>query len=235
MDFNDLIDDIGKMTGMTLSSIVPGSDITILSVDADQKCVSIRTKTGKKVSRPFTELKTLWNALNSEPIVHVENALHGSGSSRNQPETILANLPYIEWLRYDRKKHIAYVGKETHPIGTLKKMSSMDVAKISSELGNDSDLQFSALIVSSDITETSKAISQRLGTALEPVSEGYYDCSVGDFRILVCTESVCSLHRGSYSSAKSPHPMQLVDAKVEILGDTYDLVNVDGCKILVRD
>ena len=77
---------------------------------------------GKQKSRPFDELERIWQEMTSKPAVHVESFLGGSGSSRNQPETILANLPYVEWLVVDGKKNIAYIDEDTHDYGTIKQM-----------------------------------------------------------------------------------------------------------------
>lgn len=77
---------------------------------------------GKQKSRPFDELERIWQEMRSKPAVHVESFLGGSGSSRNQPETILANLPYVEWLLISGKKHISYVDEDTHEFGTIKEM-----------------------------------------------------------------------------------------------------------------
>lgn len=126
MDFDTLIDDIEKLVGMKLNSIQSGSEIVVDGVDRDAESIELHTISGRTNRRSFTEMRKLWRALNEEEIVHVDRALDGSGSSRNQPETILANLPYIEWLRYQGKKHISYVGEETHPAGTLKEMTSKE-------------------------------------------------------------------------------------------------------------
>ena len=113
------------------SAIRPGATITVLDVDTEKGCLLLKTKQGQTRSRPLSELQTIWNELNQKPAVHVEGVLHVSGTSRNQPETILANLPYIEWLKLNNKKHIAFVGKNTHPFETLKQMSPLDSVGIS--------------------------------------------------------------------------------------------------------
>jgi len=53
-------------------------------------------------------------------VIHVDALLRGSGSSRNQPETILASMPDVEYLMKDKKKHVVWVGENTHKLGTLK-------------------------------------------------------------------------------------------------------------------
>lgn len=127
MDFDTLIDDIEKLVGMKLNSIQSGSEIVVDGVDRDAEAIELHTISGRRSRRSFAEMRKLWRALNEEAFVHVDRALDGSGSSRNQPETILANLPYIEWLRYQGKKHISYVGEGTHPAGTLKEMTPKEV------------------------------------------------------------------------------------------------------------
>ena len=79
--------------------IRPGSNITIIDIDDEHNNIILRTSQGAMKSRPIGELDRIWTELNRTPAVHVDEVLNGSGSSRNQPETILANLPYIEWLQ----------------------------------------------------------------------------------------------------------------------------------------
>ena len=114
MNFTDVERDVHKLIGLELNSISRSAAITIENIDDEQERLIIRPKNGNSRSRPMDELKRIWDAMQKEPAVHVDKVLNGSGTSRNQPETILANLPYIEWLRIDNKKHIAYVGESTH-------------------------------------------------------------------------------------------------------------------------
>lgn len=109
MNFTDVERDVHKLIGLELNSISRSAAITIENIDDEQERLIIRPKNGNSRSRPMDELKRIWDAMQKEPAVHVDKVLNGSGTSRNQPETILANLPYIEWLRIDNKKHIAYV------------------------------------------------------------------------------------------------------------------------------
>lgn len=130
MDFNTLIDDIEKLAGKELQSIAKGSEIVVDNVDRDAETIVLHTVSGKPGRRTFSEIERLWNALRKQTPVHVDSALGGSGTSRNQPETILANLPYVEWLKIDRKKHIIYVGQDTHDPGTLREMAAQEDAEM---------------------------------------------------------------------------------------------------------
>lgn len=101
MNFTDVERDVHKLIGLELNSISRSAAITIENIDDEQERLIIRPKNGNSRSRPMDELKRIWDAMQKEPAVHVDKVLNGSGTSRNQPETILANLPYIEWLRID--------------------------------------------------------------------------------------------------------------------------------------
>lgn len=120
MDYIEVIKDLKKMKGLQLQSINPGYNITILNVT--DTSIVLRTSTGKELRRSLAEIKKIVDALSTERPIHVDSILGGSGSSRNQPETILANLPYIEWLRIKKKKHIVWVKERTHPYGSNKEM-----------------------------------------------------------------------------------------------------------------
>src|SRR5690606_22435871 len=111
-----------KLIGLDLQSIRFGAEIRLLHVKRDEGRIELETASGRIVSRPLSEFEKIWTQLIKKPAVHVDTALGGSGSSRNQPETIFANLPYIEWCLINRKKHIVFVGKSSHPLGTLKEV-----------------------------------------------------------------------------------------------------------------
>lgn len=95
MDWEKTFEKLEGLVGKKLKSISGKADITLVSVSDDE--VVVKSKSGKK-RRPTKELRGLVQKLSSGKPVHVDSALHGGGSSRNQPETILANLPDVEWL-----------------------------------------------------------------------------------------------------------------------------------------
>lgn len=124
--FDEVIQDInekliGKMLGSVSGRATPFS---IIEINMEKRNLFINLN-DKQKSRPFDELERIWQEMRSKPAVHVESFLGGSGSSRNQPETILANLPYVEWLLIDARKHIAYVDEVTHEFGTIKEMDEI--------------------------------------------------------------------------------------------------------------
>ena len=122
--FIEMLSDLETLKGLPLSSIsgqaVPFS---IEEIDRESGRIVLNVNGGKK-SRPLEELRKIWEVMCSQPAAHVDSVLSGSGSSRNQPETILANLPYVEWVLIGGKKNIAYVGESTHQKGSLKQMPS---------------------------------------------------------------------------------------------------------------
>jgi hypothetical protein len=117
MDWSETFETVKKLAGKKLKSISGRSDVTLVSIDEDH--VVVRSKDGIK-ERPIKELQGLVKKLGKGKPVHVDTAVHGSRSSRNQPETILANLANVEWLKKKNRKHIVWVGEDTHEIGTLK-------------------------------------------------------------------------------------------------------------------
>ena len=68
---------------------------------------------------------------------------------------ILANLPYIEWLKLNNKKHIAFVGKNTHPFETLKQMSPLDSVGISTlDSKGTNAIKVKTVIVTDNVLDT---------------------------------------------------------------------------------
>lgn len=126
--FEDVIHDIGDhLINLPLQSISGKSTpFRVVNLDDDRRSYFLQLEGSEKIkSRPYDELERIWQEMTSKPAVHVESFLGGSGSMRSQPETVLANLPYVEWLPIGGKKHIAYIDEDTHDYGTLKQMDEV--------------------------------------------------------------------------------------------------------------
>lgn len=200
MDFNDLLHDIAKLEGLHLSSIRPGADIVVEKVDIEHGKVLVKNASGKLFSRSVIEFQKIWEGLNTEPAVRVEEILRGSGSSRNQPETIMANLPYIEWLKITNKKHISYVGKSSHPYGTLKQMDGMSASKIN--IANDENEKYVIVVSTNDIVSETNAFTRASGLSPVAVAEGQYKYFVDDLVIYYLNSSMVHLPCGIYHGIK---------------------------------
>lgn len=119
LNWNTAYQRIRQLQGQDLDSISGKSDIRLLSINPDRYVVQ-RTD-GSRVSRPTGELRAIANEMALNVPLHVDAFLRGGRTSRNQPETILANLRSVECRRINRRKHIVWVGRNTHPLGTLRR------------------------------------------------------------------------------------------------------------------
>ena len=233
MDFTDVINDLVKMEGLCLHSIRPGADIVIEKVDIDQKKLTIRNASGKTQNRYFAELERIWEALLANPAIRVEDVLNGSGSSRNQPETIFANLPYIEWLKIDNKKHIAYVGCATHSYGTLLHMNSAAADKISNDKPAMQAQNLSTtLVVSDDLAKASKTLISLLGITPTAISEGVYEFKSGSHCILLAGSIKARIPTGTYSEIKTSGLCKY-DCNIEIAGKRWHVCKTDDLNFIV--
>jgi len=127
MDWRVTFERLQALVGRPLKSISGKTDITVVSVDAD--LIVVKGQSGKR-SRPCDELRRIVEKMDVGQPIHVDSVLFGSGSSRNQPETIIANMPDVEWLNLNARKHIVWVGRQTHEIGTLKEIDDFEAAQI---------------------------------------------------------------------------------------------------------
>lgn len=189
MTFDEVINDIEKMVGLELESIKPGANITLNGVDRTAKRIELITSAGKNKTRPFSELEKIWNALCSSPAVHVDSVLAGSGSSRNQPETIIANLPYVEWFFIESKKHLALVKEPTHGYGTLLKMDDVAAIELKDKLLNVANTACEVVVISEDVKETAYAYEKITGIAVYPVSPGVYEQYKDKIRFIIASKS----------------------------------------------
>ena len=234
MTFIDVVKDVKKLVGLDLQSIRPGAAIKILEVDEEKSCIILRTQQGQIRSRPLSELQIIWDELNRIPAVHVEGVLHGSGTSRNQPETILANLPYIEWLKINNKKHIALVEKNSHAYGTLRQMNSIDAASlINSFQIQEKDEKPRVVIVTNDIAGTLNELSTIIQGSLITLGSGIYKYIGVSFEMLIILASHCNLAVGSYLVIPQSHTTS--SKVIDICGSQYYVISESSsAKILMK-
>ena len=118
-----------RLRGRELRSISSKADIRFVSISPHHYVVE--TSRCLK-TRPTEELKKAVKAMSLNKPIHVETTVfHGSTSSRSHPETVLAALPDVEWLKVDGRKHIVWRGKDSHRLGTLRKSNSRKYSKSS--------------------------------------------------------------------------------------------------------
>lgn len=191
MTFEQVLEDIKSLAGVWLRSIKPGSEIVVEAVEEGH--VLVRTKKGELKSRPIAELQAIWEALVSTSAIHVDSVLSGSGSSRNQPETILANLAYIEFLRINGRKHLT-LGEPSHPSGSIKRASHERTSQIIAELKNRrlaSSAIPTLIVVTSEMGKMAQRIEEILGSKSEAVEAGVYSFVTGSNRILLISSGNC--------------------------------------------
>lgn len=126
MKLEDVLTDIELLLiGKELQPINPTTDqLYVTKVDrAAGKYYVSTTKDGRASPRSIApELGAIVDDLNRKGFCNVDQSLYGSGSSRNQPETIFANLPYIQHFKYKNKKHILLRKKHVHDAGTISEI-----------------------------------------------------------------------------------------------------------------
>lgn len=108
--------------GMTLRSISGKTDITIVSVDNEG--ISMTCSDGQTFVELHRRVKRVFNYLLNHGSAHVDAALENSGTRRNIPETLLANLPFIEHGKINNRKHLFLCDVMTHQLGTLQQNPS---------------------------------------------------------------------------------------------------------------
>lgn len=103
-------------------------------------------KDKKTIGRTIsTELGAIVNDLNRRGFCNVDQSLYGSGSSRNHPETIFANLPYIQHFKYKNKKHILLREEMVHETGTLSEVQGASFRTLRKQIDNYLDLDLELL------------------------------------------------------------------------------------------
>jgi hypothetical protein len=173
MDWNQVRIHLKKMQGSLLPSISGKSDIRVTEIDDEY--IHLQTIGGDAKSRPLSELLRVVEKMKLNLPVHVDSALGGSGSSRNQPETILANLPDVEWMRLEARKHLVWLGRKTHDVGTIKEADAFTIATARKALAESSAgalvAPVSIVVFSSHMSRASQLLSNLFqGAAIQPLS-----------------------------------------------------------------
>lgn len=236
MTFSEVVLDLERVKGLKLRSIRPGAEIIIQNVDRAEDRIELSTAQGKLKTRPLSEIQRLWERLCTSPAVHVDSALSGSGTSRNQPETILANLPYVEWLNYDQKKHIAFVGRASHQLGTLKEMDALEVDKIKKRLteGIATTELSTVIVVADDVRQAAQNLENATGLPVEALESGVYKRDHSSTRVLIVGASSLpsGIEAGTYAVIQGK---AIPDGTIpiQIAGQTLYAMTGGGMNIMV--
>ena len=132
MNFNQIISDIKQLIGLELQAINPNTaSITLMSVELDQNKYVVQASDSKKqIIRNIVELKEIFNELEKNSYCNVDQALKGAGSSRHHPETIFANLPYIQFFKLENRKHLLLRDEAIHEYGTIDELPQKELRNI---------------------------------------------------------------------------------------------------------
>jgi hypothetical protein len=235
MTFETVIHDLQQLIGTKIESIKPGSGITLDEINLKQGRVIITNSSGVKKTRPLNELNLLWNKLIELPAVHVDETLHGSGTSRNQPETIMANLPYIEWFKYNNKKHIAYIGKNTHSLGTKRKMDENNAEILREKLRGNTTDNLNTVIISNEIVSVVQLFIKMTGIKPITLNQDFYKIKYFENTILFISSKVInySVPEGTYSVIKKPSDFSVIP-EFQIENEWYCHKTINGLNLLIK-
>jgi hypothetical protein len=235
MKFEDVIQDIEKLAGKKIRSIRPGADIEIVSVNRKENQIRLVDAKGKERVRSVDELKRIWEHLCLHPATHVDAVLGGSGSSRNQPETIFANLPYIEVIYLSNKKHIAYTGRPSHPSGTTKEMDAIGAQKIRMAIEATKQILPAAIIIVDDPRPISTSLQGLSGLQSTSTAPGIYNHSFANKEVSVVSSVnvVPPIPSGTYIPVDTKSRPS-GGSEVRIGSQSYYLITRNGINILAR-
>jgi hypothetical protein len=142
MYFKEVLSDIEKLIGKELQSINPKTpSIYISNVDRKLEKYFVANSIGSNGgARSFRELEDIWIELTIKGFSNVDQALYGGGSSRNQPETIFAHLPYVQHFKYKNRKHLLLRNQPVHELGMLSELQSSELRTVRKKIDNYTSL-----------------------------------------------------------------------------------------------
>ncbi|EBN3334017.1 hypothetical protein L420_01697 [Enterobacter hormaechei subsp. hoffmannii UCICRE 9] len=137
LNFEQVLNDIENLLfGKQLQPINPSTPpLCILSIERENGKYKVSSNSETK-TRSLSELEAIFANLNIRGFCNVEQVLYGSSSSRNQPETIFANLPYIQHFKYEKKKHLLLRSHNVHDAATLSEVQGSEFRVLRKKIDN---------------------------------------------------------------------------------------------------
>ncbi|MDU9367222.1 DUF262 domain-containing protein [Klebsiella sp. 141203] len=137
LNFEQVLNDIENLLfGKQLQPINPATPpLCILSIERENGKYKVSSNSETK-TRSLSELEAIYANLNIRGFCNVEQVLYGSSSSRNQPETIFANLPYIQHFKYEKKKHLLLRSHNVHDAATLSEVQGSEFRVLRKKIDN---------------------------------------------------------------------------------------------------
>lgn len=185
MLFKDILCDMEKLIDRELHSINPKTpSIYLTSIDKNLgKYFVSNSPNSKGTARSFRELEDIWSELTIKGFSNVDQALYGGGSSRNQPETIFAHLPYIQHFKYKNRKHLLLRNKSVNEIGTLSELPTPELRTIRKKIDNYTSLS------NQKISDSQVSIFNTLKGSFDAIVKKY----PGDVQVEVVANSLNKL------------------------------------------
>jgi hypothetical protein len=149
MNFDNVVNELELLIGYKLKAINQSTpSIVIEKVDKQAKVYFVSANDEKSKRRTFIELQTIWNELVTNGFVNVDQALFGGGSSRNKPETILANMPFIQHFKYKKRKYLLLRNTKVHEIAQLGEVVGGELRSLRKKIDTYYDIDFKQLAAS---------------------------------------------------------------------------------------
>ena len=229
MKFEKLLEEMDMLRGKELKALGRAASVRLLEIDRGGNLVRLSVTGRGETSRSLDELRKLWRDLNRLPAIHVDSALAGSGTSRNQPETLLANLPFVEYLLVDGRKHIALVNGRTHAPGTVRRMDEV-AAELCKQALREARPRRPRVVHAVDAAgPAAQELAKAFGCETEPQGDGYRLCLRDmDLDIVPVTPH---LPIGTYLVLSD---VRTAGEAVEIDGVPFNLVRLQGVSALTR-
>ncbi|MDO6634853.1 DUF262 domain-containing protein [Pseudoalteromonas carrageenovora] len=185
MFFKDILSDMEKLIDKELCSINPKTpSIYLTSIDKNLgKYFVSNSPNSKGTARSFRELEDIWSELTIKGFSNVDQALYGGGSSRNQPETIFAHLPYIQHFKYKNRKHLLLRNEPVSEIGNLSELPTSELRIIRKKIDNYTSLS------NQKISDSQISIFNTLKSSFDAIVKKY----PGDVQIEVVASSLNKL------------------------------------------
>ncbi|WP_417441472.1 DUF262 domain-containing protein [Idiomarina sp.] len=188
MNLDYFIKSLSSLIGLKLPSINPNTpDLVLKEINLEEGKYFISQAGGGTIqSRNIKELKDIYSTLERDGFCNVDQALYGSGSSRNQPETLVANLPFIQHFKYKGKKHLLLRTCENNCSIGLSEVKNEDIKTLRRQIEGFNEVSLTRLSLKMsdnliDLDENLKALRNKYpgefaNQVINECMENLYEC-----------------------------------------------------------
>jgi hypothetical protein len=165
MQLEDIVSHLECLIGKELSSLTTTTgSIVITKVDRGSKKYWIKAAgSNKSTPRTLRELDDILFELTRQGFGSVDQGLYDEGTTRDQPETIFAHLPNVQYFRFKKKIYLLLRDHPVHDLGVISTPQGAELRELRRRIENH------LFLSNAQVAVTHSSLSKSLQQALNAI------------------------------------------------------------------